>query len=404
MELHMSEFMFADFLRSIVEIFWLRAQQKGITFLYETISKLPDAVRGDEQKLRQILINLLGNAVKFTDQGGVVFKVGYIDSGQIRFQVEDTGVGIPHEQLDEIFQPFQQVGDQRHLIEGTGLGLPISQRLVEMMDSTLNVNSVAGKGTTFWLDLDLPEVENWHRIPYPSDRPISGYQGDRRTILVADDKWENRSFLMNLLIPLGFKVTEAVNGEDCISQAIQVKPDLILMDLVMPVLDGFEATRKLRQSEHLHEVVILAASASAFDNDQQQSLASGCNDFISKPIQAQELLEKLRKHLNLEWLYKDDGISIAIPFPSNDRLGDRSNGDRLLSASTPLPTPCPDELANLMALAKIGDIGGILERIQGLEQSDHHLIPFTEELRQLAKNFQVKKIQAFLKTFMVDVR
>ncbi|MGJ3251720.1 MAG: PAS domain S-box protein [Elainellaceae cyanobacterium] len=255
MELHVSEFAFADFLKSIVEIFRLRAQQKGITFLYETISKLPEAVRGDEQKLRQILINLLGNAVKFTDQGGVVFKVGYIDSGQIRFQVEDTGIGIPNEQLDEIFEPFQQVGAQRHLIEGTGLGLPISQRLVEMMGSTLNVKSLAGKGTTFWLDLDLPEVENWHRTASLSDRSINGYRGDR---------------------------------------------------------------------------------------------------------------------------------------PS--------------SALTPLPTPSPDELATLTALAKIGDIGGILERIQSLEQSDNRLIPFTEELRQLAKNFQIKKIQAFLKTFMVDVR
>ncbi|MGJ3248213.1 MAG: PAS domain S-box protein [Elainellaceae cyanobacterium] len=255
MELHVSEFAFADFLRNIVEIFRLRAQQKGITFLYETTSKLPEAVRGDEQKLRQILINLLGNAVKFTDQGGVVFKVGYIDSGQIRFQVEDTGVGIPNEQLDEIFQPFQQVGAQRHLIEGTGLGLPISQRLVEMMGSTLHVQSIEGKGATFWVDLDLPEVDDWHRSAYPSDRPTNGYQGDR-----------------------------------------------------------------------------------------------------------------------------------------------------LLSDLSPLPTPSADELATLMALAKIGDIGGILERIQVLEQTDRHLIPFTVELRQLAKHFQVKKIQTFLKTFMVDGR
>ncbi len=407
MELHVSEFLLADFLKSIVEIFRIRAMQRGITFLYEPLTDLPIAVRGDEQKLRQILINLLGNAIKFTNQGGVAFKVGKLESGLIRFQVEDTGIGIPAEKLDEIFQPFQQVGEQRHFIEGTGLGLPISKRLVEMMGSTLQVKSGLEQGSIFWLDLDLPAVDDWHPVAEVSDRLIVGYEGDPKRILIADDKWENRSFLINLLSSLGFDLAEAINGEECLQQAFQFQPDLILMDLVMPVLDGFEATRKLRQSDQLQNVIILAASASAFDNDQQKSLASGCNDFLSKPIQTQDLLAALRKHLNLEWIYDPDHASpnhdtsgSQAEMVSSDRLNPRP-GDRP-SAIMPRVLPSHSELIRLQQLAQIGDIGGILQSLDPIEQSDPALTPFVDELRQLARSFQIKRIQKILNAALTD--
>lgn len=408
MDLHVSEFLLADFLKSIVEIFRIRAMQKGITFLYEPLTDLPIAVRGDEQKLRQILINLLGNAIKFTDQGGVVFKVGKLESGLIRFHVEDTGLGIPPEKLDEIFQPFQQVGEQSHLVEGTGLGLPISKRLVEMMGSTLQVKSVPAKGSIFWLDLDLPEVTDWHQMVDGSDRLIVGYRGATKRILIADDKWENRSFLINLLSSLGFDLAEASNGEECLHLAAEFRPDLILMDLVMPVLDGFEATRKIRQSDDLRDVVILAASASAFDNDQQKSLASGCNDFLSKPIQTRDLLESLRQYLHLEWIYDTDPASPAHQLSSSNAnalgsissstslTGDRSSG---LSAQG---LPSQSDLVDLRQLAQIGDIGGILERLDQIEQADATLTPFVTELRQLARSFQIKRIQRFLNAALTD--
>ncbi|HEY9645109.1 MAG TPA: PAS domain S-box protein, partial [Chroococcidiopsis sp.] len=210
MELHPVEFHLPDMLKGVTNLFALRAAQKGITFTYEAISDMPAWVKGDEQRLRQILINLIGNAVKFTDQGGVVFKVGVVTSTQtIRFLVEDTGCGIAPEYLDEIFQPFRQVGDRNSAISGTGLGLAISRRLAEMMGSQLQVKSRLGQGSTFWLDVALPQVMSHtaqNEIRESRDRAIVGFTGPPRTVLIVDDKGENRRFLVSLLKPLGFEV------------------------------------------------------------------------------------------------------------------------------------------------------------------------------------------------------
>ncbi|HEY9652865.1 MAG TPA: cache domain-containing protein [Coleofasciculaceae cyanobacterium] len=414
MELHLSEFYFPDFLKGIVEMFRLRAQQKGITFLYEPLSNLPRAVRGDEQKLRQILINLLGNAVKFTEKGGVVFKVGYssVVSHQlspvaqddernsqtvenrekalkkIRFQIEDTGIGIDSSKLEEIFLPFQQVGEKRRFIDGTGLGLSISQRLVEMMGSRLEVESTLGEGSIFWLELDLPEVPKWQGSSETDEGIIIGFVGQRRKVLIADDKWENRSVLVNLLSPLGFEVMEATNGEDCVHKAADFQPDVVLMDLVMPVLDGFEATRQLRQMTTHQNAIIIAASASAFDRDHRQSLAAGCNDFISKPIRSRELLEKLRRHLGLEWLYESLEQSQQTTVPPQESL------------NVSMSSPPAEDLNILYKLALVGDILGIQEQATTLEQKDEQLAWFTSQLRQLSKNFQVKKLQEFIRQYI----
>lgn len=403
MELYISEFCLPDFLQGIVAMFRLRAHQKNITFLYEELSPLPLAVRGDEQKLRQVLINLLGNAVKFTEKGGVAFKVGYIVQNlsknkeqsipnKIRFQVEDTGIGIAPEQLEEIFLPFQQVGEKRHAVGGTGLGLAISKRLVEMMGSRLEVKSALGEGSIFWIELDLPEVSDWHQASKTDERSIIGFVGAPRKVLIADDKWENRAVLLNLLSPLGFEIIEATDGQDCLRKAAEFKPDVVLMDLVMPVLDGFEATRQLRQTTELQDVVVIAASASAFNQDYRQSLAAGCNDFISKPIQTQKLLERLQRHLGLEWVYERKGMSEE----RNASVGKSSSSP----ASAILVSPPPETVNALYNLALIGDVLGIQEQAAKLEKIDKKLVPFTTELCQLAKNFQVKKLQEFIRQYI----
>ncbi|MEW5861013.1 MAG: response regulator, partial [Cyanobacteriota bacterium] len=410
MELYISEFCLPDFLQGIVAMFRIRAQQKNITFLYEELSPLPIAVRGDEQKLRQVLINLLGNAVKFTEKGGVAFKVGYVVQNsspnapkgneqlipnKIRFQVEDTGIGIAPEQLEEIFLPFQQVGEKRHFVGGTGLGLAISKRLVEMMGSRLEVKSAIAQGSIFWIELDLPEVSDWHQTSKTDERSIIGFVGAPRKVLIADDKWENRAVLLNLLSPLGFEVIEAKDGQDCLRKAAEFKPDVVLMDLVMPVLDGFEATRQLRQTNELQDVVVIAASASAFNQDYRQSLAAGCNDFISKPIQTQKLLERLQRHLGLEWVYERKGISEE----RNASVGESSSSP----ASAILVSPPPETVNALYNLALIGDVLGIQEQAAKLEKIDEKLFPFTTELRQLAKNFQVKKLQEFIRQYIANL-
>ncbi len=404
MELYISEFCLPEFLHSIVEMFRIRAQQKGLSFLYEQLSPLPRAVGGDEQKLRQVLINLLGNAVKFTEKGGVAFKVGCLPSAiepnpsitenkqqttnKIRFQVEDTGIGIPAEKLEEIFLPFQQVGAKRLSMGGTGLGLSISKRLVEMMGSRLEVKSTPGEGSIFWLELNLPEVANWHQTSEVDDKTIIGFVGKQRKVLITDDKWENRAVLANLLSPLGFEVMEATDGEDCLRKAAEFKPDVVLMDLVMPVLDGFEATRQLRQTNDIKDVVVIAASASAFERDHRQSLAAGCNDFIAKPIRSGELLDRLQRHLGLEWVYESKTTSEEI----NDTLEKSTSSP----TSAPIVSPPAEEVNALYKLALIGDVIGIQKQAAKLEKIDTKFVSFTTEVCQLAKSFQVKKLQEFI--------
>ncbi len=410
MELHLSDFHLPDLLHGIVELFQLRADEKGISFIYEPIAHLPTAVKGDPQRLRQVLINLLSNAIKFTEQGGVVFKVddptahgvGDVAGNGVmakptvlRFQVEDTGVGIAEADLESIFLPFQQAGDHRHLIEGTGLGLAISKKLVQMMGGELQVRSELGQGSRFWFDLTLPTASQWRPLDHADHRAIVGYEGDRRKILVVDDQWENRTVLVSLLESLGFIMLEAKDGRDGLNKAREQRPDVVLMDLVMPVMDGFEATRQLRQIPELADLIIITTSASAFDQHKQESLAAGCNDFVSKPVHAGELLERLQHHLGLRWIYDPE-------WATTSPLAKPSGLSGVAVDTSPLPTvgPSPSEAAQLYELARIGDIAQLLAASDRLQAADPHLQPFADQLRQLAKLFQVKQIQELIKAFL----
>jgi PAS domain S-box-containing protein len=406
MEIHLSDFYFPVFLNNIAEIFRIRAEQKNISFRYTPLSLLPTLVRGDEQKLRQILINLLGNAVKFTETGGVVLKAGYHE-GKIRFQVEDTGIGIAPEKLTEIFLPFHQVENRRHLVEGTGLGLTISQKLAQLMDSSLEVKSQLNSGSVFWLDLDLPEVLESPEVAKRQERNIIGLRGEKPKILVADDRRENRSVLVNLLEPLGFEIVEATDGRDCLNKALEFKPDAILMDLVMPVLDGFEATRQLRKLTQLKEIVIIAISASVFDYSQDQSREAGCDDFIPKPVQAKHLLERLGVHLGLEWVYGDWGLEQATVGGAGQQLEGVKSSEHALNPKSKIQNPKliappPENIAILLDLAMRGNIRGINEQAARLEQLDDQFVPFASKLRQLAQDFQIKQIREFLKPYTLD--
>ncbi|MBD1823127.1 AAA family ATPase [Cyanobacteria bacterium FACHB-DQ100] len=383
MELHCNDFYLSELLEGVVAICGIRATQKGITFRDETQSPLPRLIRADEKRLRQVLINLLGNAVKFTDRGHVTFKVGYVSAFEptaeaatkVRFQVEDTGVGMSPAQLQEIFQPFKQVGERRHQTEGTGLGLAISRDLIRLMGSEIQVRSTPGEGSVFWFDLDLVEV---CYLPGTIEQSrIRGFKGDR-TILVVDDKAENREVLVNLLKPLGFEVIEAIDGQDALEKAQQFHPDAILLDLVMPRMDGFETTRQLRLSENLHETVIIATSASVFAMDQQRSREVGCDGFLSKPIREIELLEQLSAHLKLDWIQE------ASPQPS---------------LQSELVAPPAAELSMLQNLAMMGDLKAIVQRSEQLEQQSPEFTAFTTHLRQLAKSFKRKQILEFINSF-----
>ncbi|MBD1804668.1 AAA family ATPase [Microcoleus sp. FACHB-SPT15] len=436
MELYLNNFQLRDFLEGIVAICRIRAEQKGILFTYKVLSQLPKSIRADEKRLRQVLINLLSNAVKFTENGEVTFKVGDVDSfegsalnyelidstqnskplrgaspysekvpntdalitpnsSKLRFQVEDTGMGITQEHLQEIFLPFRQVGDRHRQIEGTGLGLAISRQLIQMMGSDINVQSTLGKGSIFWVDLELAEVDCTSDIASPDRRCVLGVKGGKRKILVVDDREENRLVLTNLLQPLGFEVVEAINGQEGLHKAHQIQPDAILMDLVMPVMDGFEATRQIRMSPDLQQMVIIVTSASAFDMDRQQSREVGCNDFLPKPIREAELLERLSLHLKLEWIYEDEDKGTKI-------VGEKEILSPPISSSPhpPIsPAPPAEEIAALLHLAMMGDLKGIAERATKLEMLDPQWVPFATHLRQLTKGFRARQILEFIKLF-----
>ncbi|HEY9874289.1 MAG TPA: AAA family ATPase, partial [Candidatus Obscuribacterales bacterium] len=227
-ELYPTNFHLGQFLESIAEICRIKAEQKGIALIYQSLTVLPAYIQADEKRLRQVIINLLGNAVKFTTTGGVTLKAALIENDlqaqntsndsqikncKIRFQVEDTGVGIAPEQLIKIFLPFEQVGETVRTTEGTGLGLAISRQLVEVMGGELKVESSLGKGSVFWFDLEFPEVKALVRNNKESRKNITGFAGKTKKILVVDDKWENRSVLVNLLLPVGFEILEATDGE-----------------------------------------------------------------------------------------------------------------------------------------------------------------------------------------------
>ena len=395
MELYPREFHLDEFLQSIAEICKIKAEQKGIALIYQTLSPLPKVIRADDKRLRQVLLNLLGNAVKFTETGAIAFKVGYYEE-KIHFQIEDSGIGIATDELDEIFQPFQQVGENNRKTEGTGLGLAISRQLIEMMGGTLQVKSTLGVGSTFWFDLDLPVADSSTGTAIALKRIVTGFEGDKRKILVVDDKPTNRSILVSFLEPLGFDVLDAVDGEDGLNKAESFRPDVILLDLVMPNLDGFEATRRLRSMPILKDTIVIAVSASVFEFDQQQSLKVGCNDFLAKPIREEDLLQKLQEHLKLEWIY-ENASAIGEPFKERE-LQENSQTTSSFTPSDFLIPPA-EEVAIFLDLAMRGDLRAIAKRATQLEESNQQWSPFATHLRQLAKGFKGRQILEFLKQF-----
>ncbi|WP_293354495.1 MULTISPECIES: hybrid sensor histidine kinase/response regulator [unclassified Microcoleus] len=389
LEINPSSFHFPSFLQGIVEINFIRAQQKDITFDFLPDANLPIGVLADEKRLRQVLINLLGNAIKFTERGQVTFRVEKSDTvnegknTRIRFAIADTGVGMTPKQVEKIFQPFEQVGDTKKQSEGTGLGLAISHKIVFLMDSEIKVESISGKGSTFSFEVQLPEVRDWaadSRVV--SQGAIVGYAGERRKILLIDDRWENRSVLLNLLEPIGFTIIEASNGQEGLQQVLQTVPDLIITDLAMPVMDGFEFLHSLRSHRELQHHIVLVSSASVFEIDRHNSITAGGNDFLPKPIQAEILLEQVQKYLKLEWIYQD---------PKDEQLWDPDVAQEIKPPSDAI-------LTQLAQLTKMGDLEGVIEVAQQISDGDN--AAFVRELIQMAEACEIKQLRAFIQQYL----
>jgi PAS domain S-box-containing protein len=376
----------SNFLRIVDDIIRVKAEEKSLSFDLRASPDLPAAVRVDDKRLRQVLLNLLGNAVKFADHGEIVLSVRRVatsGNGQttvrLRFEVEDSGIGMSEEQLSRIFQPFEQVSDIRRREAGTGLGLAISQQLIRLMGGNIQVRSKLGKGSLFWFELDLPVAE-----PLVTElsvqAQIRGYEGPRKKILVVDDVPHNRAMLIEALQPLGFDVFDAKNGEECLEMLDGVCPDLIVMDVMMPVMDGREATRRIRRMLQFAGIPIIIVTASASREDEAKNLEAGANAFIPKPIEHYGLLKIIGNLLSLTWTH--DKIA-----PENaEETGD-------------FVAPPQDEIETLYRLARLGNMGMIRERADYLKQLDPHYIPFASRLRHLADSYQSKAIMTLVERY-----
>jgi CheY-like chemotaxis protein len=389
-----SDVYLASFLEGMVSMMRIKAEEKEISFIYQPDKALPVGILVDEKRLRQVLINLLGNAVKFTEQGHVIFRVTNCPSQgsppascRLRFEVEETGIGMTAEQLHKIFHPFEQVGTSEQRMGGTGLGLAITRKFVSLMGSQVQFKSQLGQGSTFWFELSLPVVTSNIKQKENGEGALRGpskviaYQGRRQKVLIADDKLHNRLVLRDMLTPLGFDLLEAENGQECVALARQEQPDMILIDLVMPVMSGFDAVKMMRQQAALQTVPIIAISASVFEEHQKESRLVGCDAFLAKPLRLDNLLTLLGSYLDLSWIYADSKPVIT------------SQEERLIA-------PPQQELERLHQLAMRGNIRRLRKQADYMASLDEQYIPFAKKLRELAQGFKRKQIIALLKQFM----
>jgi signal transduction histidine kinase len=362
----------SNFLEKIVHLFQMRAQQKDLLFSFET-TDLPEGILADEKRLRQVLINILSNAEKYTDRGEITFQVSQIsrdnnDKGttvRLRFEVFDTGIGMSTAQLKRLFRPFEQFRTGDRVMEGSGLGLALSRRLVQAMGGDLKVKSKPGAGSRFWFEVNFPETDV-DDIPSPSTRVPIGYTGRRRKILIVDDKPLNRKVLLEMLQPLGFELSEAGGGQEALDMAHALQPDLILMDLLMPDISGIQATQIIRDTPALQGIPIIAMSASVFDRDQQQSLLVGCDAFL--PI-----------------------------FAESSPATKRAPEEFMLSTEYTLPSSI--QLEMLYRIACEGDVARLMEEIDTMEGEDKRMAGFIDQIRLLAGRFETEQILTLLANY-----
>ncbi|MBU0491755.1 MAG: response regulator [Chloroflexi bacterium] len=382
-------------LDDLESMFRLRAASKGLQLLLERAPDVPQYVRTDEAKLRQVLINLLSNAVKFTAEGGVTLRAKVAGDKEIEtsarapgsslspmsilLEVEDTGSGIALEDIERIFDPFVQSASGLKSQEGTGLGLTISQQFAHMLGGDISVRSEPGKGSVFRFIAQVTPAAaaDVHGDDERPTRRVVGIEPGQPVyrILIAEDRETNRELLVKLLQPLGFEVREAVNGQEAVRIWDEWDPHLIWMDMRMPVMDGYEATRRIKATTKGQATVIIALTASAFEEDRAMILSEGCDDFVRKPFRESEIFDRLAKHLGVRLIYEDQARPHPVqPAEAQDVLGPGS-----LAA---LPH---DWVAALHQAATQADADQVLELVKQI-QADHS--PLAEALASLVQNYR----------------
>jgi signal transduction histidine kinase/DNA-binding response OmpR family regulator len=321
-ELDIHAFALHKLLHEIADMVTVRTMEKQLSFRLEIASDIPRYIESDSGKLRQILINLLGNAIKFTQQGGVILRacshpLATPEMLTLTLEVADSGTGIAEHQQQELFKPFVQLGQDDSNIQGTGLGLAISKALVELMQGSIRASSTLGVGSTFRVELPIHIAEAKHISTENNPSPVKGLAPNQavKRLLIVDDNFENRLLLATLLKKVGFALQEAENGQEAIDKFQQWQPDLIWMDMRMPVMDGYEATRRIRQLPNGNAVKIIALTASAFKEQHIDIINAGCEAVLHKPFRAPEIFAALTKYLGVKFIYQDNVPNPALSIP-----------------------------------------------------------------------------------------
>ena len=374
---------FPEFIQQIVSMFELQARNKGLEFYFTQLGTLPDVVKADQKRLTQILINLLGNAVKFTEKGRIDFRIQYAREIAI-IEVADSGPGIKDSERDKIFEAFARGSAANQInVGGTGLGLTISKLLTELMGGEISFTSIVGKGTTFQIKLFLPQIHHASEIEPAVFVNRIAYEGKRRKVLVVDNEEVDRELIINILVPLGFEVAEAATGKECLSQFKAFQPDVILMDLAMPIMDGWEAAYQIRNIHHSN-VPIAIVSANAFDRNLDNAAKIPAEDFIVKPVNVQDLLNWLGEKLQIEWINEPE------------KMPDLSMISKVFDSTENLVWPPSRTLETLCKHVQNGYMKGIQTQLNEIEQLDENYLPLIKKMRHYANNFEIDAIKRMI--------
>jgi CheY-like chemotaxis protein len=386
-------------LQDLEDMFHLQAIKSGLQLVFEYQESTPQHIYTDGVKLRQVLINLLSNALKFTHSGTVKLQANLLNITQdnqtlsspftLNFIIQDTGVGISTEELPQIFEAFNQAQAGRETHEGTGLGLAISRRFIELMNGDISVTSQLGEGTTFQFQIQTDlGAETLNHYSTTSGK-IIGLAPDQPTykILVVDDKLVNRQLLRKFLEPLGFAIEEASNGREAIDLWETWLPHLILMDMRMPVMDGYEATTYIKSTLQGQATAIVALTASVLEEEKTVILSTGCDDFIRKPFREQTIFDALERHLGVSYLYAETSVISTADLPS--------------SSLTPEDLNCMPEswLNDLYNASLEADSTLVLELIKMIPASENILV---QSLTKLTRQFQFEQIMELTQPLVTE--
>ena len=378
-----------DTLESMLSV---KAQAKNLRLVFTCSEDVPQYIHADESKLRQILINLLSNAIKFTQTGTVSLEVRQESQkpetkSNLVFEVADTGAGIAQEELTSIFQAFTQSTSGQKSREGTGLGLPISKRFVELMGGTLSVKSVVEQGSSFSFQIPL-QVSSKDQVQLTELRAVKAIapQQPSYRILVVDDNYNNRLLAAKLLMQVGFEVAEAENGKQALEMATQWQPQLILMDMRMPIMDGYEATRLIKQDTLGKSIKVIALTASAFESKRSATLKAGCDDYLRKPFRENQLLDKISQQLGVEYIYEDNQLD-----PNSEKNSSEKSENHLTSDSLAMMNL--EWRENFRKAATELDEPKLRDLINQIPENYNHL---GKSLTELVNNFQFERLITLL--------